>query len=175
MKLLWIDCEMTGLDLKKDTILELAAMLTDINLNIIYAKEWQFKTNKNHLLNMNQQCKEMHTKSGLCKLVEHSEKKHTDAENEIINILQKNTDKNNVFLAGNSVHYDKAFIDKFMPKITTWTHYRIFDVSTLKILYFMKHQKEAPLKKERKHRAINDIKESIKEFKYYSKHLISNQ
>jgi oligoribonuclease len=167
MKLLWIDCEMTGLDIKKDKILELAAILTDINLNTIYENEWQFKSTEKILSKMSLECKKMHTWSGLCNSAKKSRTKYICAESELMNVFQKETKKNEVFLAGNSVHYDKAFIEKHMPKITGWMHYRILDVSSLKILYFMKYKKKTPFKKKKNHRALNDIKETIEEFKFY--------
>jgi oligoribonuclease len=166
MNLLWTDLEMTGLDFEKDQVLEIAIVLTDINLNIIYEKEWVFFHEENVLNNMNDWSKENHFKSGLCEKVLSSKLKYEDCENELLNILKKYTLEKNVYIAGNSVYNDLVFIKKFMPLIYSWLHYRILDISTLKIIANSIYKIEK-FQKDKKHRSKSDIYESIEEFLYY--------
>ena len=173
LNFLWVDCEMTGLDINKDYLIEIAVILTDENLNFLYKNEAVFKLSEEILLNMNEYCLNMHKSSDLFNLSLNSGIKYVDFENKILNFLEQNTLKKNVFLAGNSVHYDFNFIRKFLPNLSDWLHYRILDISTLKLIYSLKNSSENFIKK-KLHRAKDDILESIEEYKFYLENLIKN-
>ena len=172
MHLLWTDCEMTGLDINKDFMLEISVILTDKKLNKIYEKSSIFYVEKIFLDKMNEICFNIHKNSGLYDLCLNSKNKYKETEDEILEFLKKNTKEKNVFLAGNSVHYDLVFIKKFMPNLANWLHYRILDVSSLKLIYQMQNKK--PFEKKNCHRTFDDILESIDEYKFYLENLIVN-
>lgn len=171
-RIVWIDLEMTGLDLQRDRIIEMACIITDKNLNVIAkAPSLIIKQPNNLLDSMNDWCKEHHGKSGLVDEVKKSELTQVDAEQKMLKFVQNYTPKSACPLAGNSVHVDKMFLEKYMPNFMKHFNYRIIDVSSIKELcrrWYPSAYHTAP-RKALTHRALDDIQESIEELKYYRK------
>ncbi|XP_074528682.1 small fragment nuclease [Halichoeres trimaculatus] len=169
-RMVWVDLEMTGLDIEKDQIIEMACIITDSDLNIIAEGPNLIIKQPDKLLDeMSEWCKEHHGKSGLTQAVRDSKISLEQAEYEFLSFIRQHTPPGQCPLAGNSVHADKKFLDKFMPQFMFHLHYRIIDVSTIKELsrrWFPEEYKMAPQKKA-SHRALDDIQESIKELQYY--------
>ncbi|KAJ8275633.1 hypothetical protein COCON_G00073850 [Conger conger] len=169
-RLVWVDLEMTGLDIEKDQIIEMACIITDSNLNILAEGPNLIIKQPDELLDgMSDWCKEHHGKSGLTQAVRNSKISLQQAEYEFLAFIRDHTPPGHCPLAGNSVHADKKFLDKYMPQFMRHLHYRIVDVSTIKELcrrWFPEEYKLAPQKKA-SHRALDDISESIKELQFY--------
>ncbi|XP_054611214.1 small fragment nuclease [Dunckerocampus dactyliophorus] len=169
-KMVWVDLEMTGLDIEKDKIIEMACIITDCNLNILAEGPNLIIKQPDELLeSMSDWCKEQHGMSGLTQAVRDSKITLEQAETEFVTFVTQHTPPGQCPLAGNSVHADKRFLDKYMPQFMRHLHYRIIDVSTIKELcrrWFPVEYKMAPHKKAT-HRALEDIRESIKELQYY--------
>ncbi|XP_070773674.1 small fragment nuclease [Enoplosus armatus] len=169
-RMVWVDLEMTGLDIEKDQIIEMACIITDSDLNILAEGPNLTINQPDELLDgMSEWCKEHHGKSGLTQAVRDSKVTLEQAEYEFLSFVRQHTPPGQCPLAGNSVHADKRFLDKYMPQFMYHLHYRIVDVSTIKELcrrWFPEEYKTVPYKKAT-HRALDDIWESIKELRYY--------
>ncbi|XP_041770495.1 oligoribonuclease [Anopheles merus] len=168
--LVWIDLEMTGLDVDKDRILEIACIVTDSKLNII-AKGPNIIINEPDavLEGMNSWCKDHHSKSGLIEAVKKSTYSVDQAERDVLDFVKKYCPERRCPMAGNSIYMDRLFIMKYMPTLNEYLHYRVIDVSTVKELCKRWNQNvynSSPPKK-LAHRALDDIEESINEMKYY--------
>lgn len=178
--LLWIDIETTGLNPSLNEILEIAYVLTDFDLKNIYCeKNFIVKQKKNYdeiLLNLDKWCMNQHTNSGLLKKVKEATSSIEDIENEILTELSKHTEtKSSIYLAGNSVHFDKSFINHYMKNLSTQISYRILDVSSFSITCKNLNGEiydKCPLKKY-KHTALSDIWESINEYAYYLENFLN--
>ncbi|KAG1189990.1 hypothetical protein G6F36_003466 [Rhizopus arrhizus] len=124
--LVWIDCEMTGLDIKEDHLIEIAVLITDGDLNIVAkGPELVIYQPKEIMDSMNEWCTEHHGKSGLTQKVLESKITTKEAERQVFEFLQQHIPKGVAPLAGNSVHADKVFLNKEMPSIVDYLHYRI--------------------------------------------------
>ncbi|XP_034539504.1 small fragment nuclease, partial [Notolabrus celidotus] len=169
-RMVWVDLEMTGLDIEKDQIIEMACIITDPDLNLIAEGPNLIIKQPDILLDgMSEWCKEHHGESGLTQAVRDSKISLEQAEYEFLSFIRQHTPPGQCPLAGNSVHADKKFLDKYMPQFMYHLHYRIIDVSTIKELcrrWFPEEYKMAPQKKA-SHRALDDIQESIKELQFY--------
>lgn len=168
--LVWIDLEMTGLDPKINTIIEIAAIITDDNLNQIASYgPIAIKTSQKNLDLMDDWNKTQHSKSGLLDLIKISDKNLQQVEEEILNFIKNFVEAKTAPLCGNSIWQDRLFLKLQMPKLDEYLHYRIIDVSTIKELFNRWHAKNQNNKftKADTHRALQDIEESIKELKYY--------
>jgi len=169
-RLVWVDCEMTGLDPNIDTLLEVAVIVTDGDLNIVAeGPNIVIHQPDEVLTSMNEWCIEQHGKSGLTQRVKDSTISLAEAEDQIVSFVKKWTPEKKCPLAGNSVGQDAKFLVKYMPKVMNHLHYRIVDVSTIKELsrrWYPDELEKAP-KKKMTHRALDDIKESIEELAYY--------
>ena len=166
--MIWIDLEMTGLDSQKNTILEIASVITDNNLKIIaIGPEIVIKQKKDFENDMNEWCKDQHRKSGLLEKVEKSTVSIEEAENQTLKFFKKYCHVGKSPLCGNSVWVDRLFLKSYMPKIENFLHYRNIDVSTIKELAMRWNGVE--FKKTNSHRANDDIIESIEELKFYKK------
>ena len=167
-KLLWVDLEMTGLDEKTDFILEIAAIITDSELNTIDQRHFIVYQSETVLENMNDWCKSHHKKSGLTDLVP-SGLPLSEIETSMVQWVEehfgKKHGKDGAVLAGNSIHSDRRFLDAHMPLFANTLHYRMVDVSSFKEIfrdrYGLKYDKKNA------HRAIDDLHESIAELGYY--------
>ncbi|XP_050313595.1 oligoribonuclease isoform X2 [Anthonomus grandis grandis] len=173
-RLVWIDMEMTGLDIDNDKIMEIACLVTDSELNIIAESENIIIHQPNEvLLKMNDWCIKQHGKTGLTEACRNSKISTQEAEDKLLNFLKDFVSEQASPLCGNSVYMDRFFLIKNMPKLNEYLHYRIVDVSSIKELskrWNNSVYKNAP-KKEFTHRALNDIKESVNELKYYKENL----
>ncbi|XP_067910011.1 small fragment nuclease [Heterodontus francisci] len=173
-RMIWVDLEMTGLDIEKDQIIEMACIITDSDLNILAAGPHLIVNQPNELLDgMSDWCTEHHGKSGLTQAVRDSKISLQQAEYEFLSFVRQHTPPGLCPLAGNSVHADKKFLDKYMPQFMKHLHYRIIDVSTIKELcrrWYADEYEDAP-KKKASHRALDDIHESIKELQFYRTHI----
>ncbi|MBR2839851.1 oligoribonuclease [Candidatus Saccharibacteria bacterium] len=165
-KLLWMDLEMTGLEPEKDKILEVAVIATDMKLETVATYEAVVKVDEK--LMKERMVGEFWEKNAKARdgLVEQnaSGKLVGEVEKELLAFLDKYC-ANEVFLAGNSIHQDRKFIEREMPELNKRLHYRMLDVSAWKI-YFEKALKQK-FKKLENHRALDDINGSIEELKWY--------
>ncbi|WP_206489435.1 oligoribonuclease [Rhodococcus sp. KRD162] len=170
-KLVWIDCEMTGLDLSKDKLIEIAALVTDSELNILgEGVDIVIHAEDEALANMPAVVTAMHAKSGLTDEVRASTVSLEDAEQQVLAYIKEHVPvAGTVPLAGNSIATDRGFISRDMTALDTYLHYRMIDVSSIKELsrrwYPRIYYGQPP--KGLAHRALADIKESIKELQYY--------
>ncbi len=170
--LIWVDCEMTGLDLNKDVLVEIAVLVTDSELNILgEGVDLVIKATAEQLAGMNEFVTNMHTESGLITEIPNGVE-ISKAEAEIIAYLEKYAPgAGKSPLAGNSVGTDRSFIARDMPLLNTYLHYRTIDVSSNKELarrWYPRIYFAAP-KKTGNHRALGDIRDSIEELEYYRK------
>ncbi|ELT97456.1 hypothetical protein CAPTEDRAFT_221441 [Capitella teleta] len=173
-RLVWVDLEMSGLDVNKCRILEMACLITDSNLNVIaQGPELIIHQAEDVLASMDEWCTEHHAKSGLTQAVRDSKVSIVDAEDMMLRFVEEHTPCGKCPLAGNTVHMDKRFLDAYMPRFSEHLHYRIVDVSTVKEIcrrWFPMTIDLAP-SKVANHRALDDIKESIEELKFYRKNI----
>ncbi|KYN09727.1 putative oligoribonuclease [Trachymyrmex cornetzi] len=171
--IVWIDMEMTGLDVDKDHILEIACVVTDKKLNIV-SEELNIVIHQSDAIleNMNDWCKETHTKTGLVENSRSSTISLEEAEKTVLDFLKKHIHERSCPLAGSSVYMDRFFLYKNMPLVNNYLHYRIIDVSTIKEIArrWNPNVYNSMPKKRVNHRALDDIKESINELKHYKKH-----
>lgn len=163
--LFWIDLEMTGLDENVDTILEVAIVLTDWELNKLAEYHQVVFQPPEVLEKMNDWCKKTHGESGLTAAVPQG-KPLAEVEREVLALIQKHYGPNDrVILSGNSVGNDKRFVDRYMPTVAKRLHYRLIDVSSFKEVYREKYG--LTFQKRNAHRAVDDIDESIRELAFY--------
>jgi oligoribonuclease len=172
-RLVWIDCEMTGLDLRSDALIEIAALVTDADLVpfgegvdvVIHADE-------DALANMPDVVRDMHERSGLTEEVRASAVTMAEAEKLVLDYLREHIPEGrSAPLCGNSIATDRGFLARDMPELDGFLHYRMVDVSSIKELcrrwyprvYYAQPEKGLA------HRALADVKESIRELEYYRK------
>jgi oligoribonuclease len=172
--LVWIDCEMTGLDPEKERLLEIAVVVTGPNLSPRVEGPVCVIHQSDDLLNkMDAWNKGTHGRSGLIDKVKASTTTEQDAEAQILAFIKKYVSKNNSPLCGNTISQDRRFLVKFMPKLEAYLHYRNLDVSTLKELSKRwKPEVFNSFKKQQKHTALADVHESIEELAHYREHFI---
>lgn len=167
-RLVWVDLEMTGLDPKKCTIVEIATIVTNSNLDIIEeGPNLVIHQPEEVLATMNDYVRSLHTRSGLLDQIRASSLTLDEATEQTLAFIQKHTPPGVVPLCGNSVWKDREFLEAYMPHVVAHLHYRMIDVSTLKeLVRRWCPSREAPKKKET-HRALDDIRESIQELAHY--------
>jgi oligoribonuclease len=175
--LIWIDCEMTGLDLATDALVEIAVLVTDSELNVIgEGIDLVIHASDGQLASMNDFVREMHTSSGLITEIPNGISM-ASAEEQILTYLQSaGTEPGKSPLAGNSVSVDRNFIARDMRALNEFLHYRTIDVSSIKELarrWYPKTYFAAPAKTGN-HRALGDIQDSIAELAYYRAALFIN-
>lgn len=168
--IVWIDLEMTGLDPEREKIIEIATLVTDSDLNILAEGPniaiWQ---PEDVLAGMDAWNRRTHTNSGLVDRVRASQYSVEDAEAKTLAFVQRWANARTAPLAGNSVHQDRRFMVKYMPKLEDYLHYRILDVSTVKELasrWYPEEFSERPRKND-DHQALGDIRASVEELRYY--------
>ncbi|SDU40041.1 oligoribonuclease [Gordonia westfalica] len=168
---MWIDCEMTGLRLESDKLIEIAALVTDGDLNILGdGVDVVIHADDEALASMPDVVTKMHADSGLTEEVRKSTVTLAEAEKMVLDYIRKHvTTPGAVPLAGNSIATDRGFIARDMPELDAYLHYRMVDVSSIKELarrWFPKVYFGQP-DKGLAHRALADIRESIRELRYY--------
>jgi oligoribonuclease len=169
--LVWVDCEMTGLDLGKDVLIEVAALVTDSELNVLGdGVDVVIHAEEATLGGMVEIVREMHDKSGLTDAVRASSVTVGEAEEMVMRYVTTYvTEARTAPLCGNSIATDRGFLARYMPRFDDYLHYRMIDVSSIKELtrrwyprtYFGQPAKGLA------HRALADIQESIRELDYY--------
>lgn len=168
--LAWVDLEMTGLDPSRNTIIEIATLVTDNDLNVLAeGPEIVINTGEDHLGRMIEIVREMHAKSGLTALVRQSTVNLADAERETLGFLRRWCKPRSAPLCGNSVWCDRMFLKLQMPALDEFLHYRTIDVSSFKEVgtrWSVPTIGGAPRKGD-KHRALGDIRESLAELRHY--------
>ncbi len=170
-RLVWIDCEMTGLDLQRDALIEIACLVTDCDLNVLGdGVDVVIHADESALAAMPDVVRDMHAHSGLTEEVRHSVVTLAQAEEQVLAYVKEHVpDVRTAPLAGNSIGTDRGFIARDMPELDAHLHYRMVDVSSIKELcrrwfprvFFAKPEKGLA------HRALADIEESIRELNYY--------
>jgi oligoribonuclease len=171
--LVWLDLEMTGLDLEKDCIIEIATVVTDSQLNTVAEGPSLAIHQSDEILNqMGEWCTKQHNASGLVERIQKSTINAQEAEKQTLDFLKAYVPPNISPLCGNSICQDRRFLYKEMPTLAEFFHYRNIDVSTLKILAQRWYpQIAAKVIKESRHLALNDVYDSIEELRFYREHL----
>ncbi len=169
-RLIWIDMEMTGLNPDTDRIIEMAAIVTDANLEIIaVGPVVAIHQNETILGAMDDWNQQHHGESGLIERVRKSTFSERDGEEKTLAFLRTHVAKGQSPLCGNSVGQDRRFLFNYMKELEAFFHYRIIDVSTVKELAKRWYSHLPRFEKQKSHTALEDIKESIEELKYYKK------
>ncbi len=168
--IVWMDMEMTGLDPERERIIEIAVLITDEQLETIAEGPELVVHQADEVLNaMDDWNKKHHSASGLIERVRASKVSEAEAQAQVLAVLKEHCPERKSPLAGNSIHQDRRFMVKYMPEVEAWLHYRNIDVSTLKELtqrWYPRIYAGRPTKKGA-HRAMDDLKESIEELRYY--------
>jgi len=167
--LIWIDCEMTGLDPAHDVLLEIATIITNYDLEVIArGPVIAIRTSESRLAKMDAWNQRTHSASGLLDRVRTEGVSVTEAEEETLRFVKKYCYKKTAPLCGNSIGQDKRFLAKYMPQLHDFLHYKVVDVSSIKVLVSEWYGgRYASPPKQELHRALADIEESIAELAYY--------
>ena len=175
-RIVWIDCEMTGLDPNRHVIVEIAALVTDAQLNILGdGVDIVVHASETELAQMDSFVTEMHASSGLTEEIRQSTVDVDEAERMVLDYIRQWVPaERQAPLAGNSIASDRGFINRYMPELDQFLHYRMIDVSSLKELarrwyprvYFGQPEKGMS------HRALADIRESIRELEFYRRAML---
>jgi oligoribonuclease len=175
--LVWIDMEMTGLDPEKERIIEIAVIVTDTHLKVLAeGPVFAIKQSDELLEGMDAWNTKQHNQSGLVARVKESTITEKIAEAEILAFLKQYVPAGKSPLCGNSIYQDRRFLYRYMPELEKFFHYRLLDVSTLKELALRwAPEVYSGLQKESKHLAMDDIRDSIEELKYYRTHLLNQE
>jgi oligoribonuclease len=174
LNLVWLDCEMTGLDPERERIIEIAVVVTGPNLEpriegpviVVHQSDAQLDL-------MDAWNKGTHGKSGLIDKVRASTVTEAEAEQQLLEFVARYVPKQSTPMCGNSIGQDRRFLVKYMPKLEAWFHYRNLDVSTLKELARRwRPEVHASFKKRQLHTALADVHESIDELAHYREHFL---
>ena len=174
LNLVWLDCEMTGLDPERERLLEIAVIVTSPDLSVRIEGPVFVIHQSDELLNkMDAWNKGTHGKSGLIDKVKASTVTEAEAEAQLIAFIKPFVSKGVSPMCGNTIGQDRRFLNKYMPKLEAWFHYRNLDVSTLKELSRRwKPEVYNTFKKAQKHTALADVHESIDEMLHYREHFL---
>ena len=174
-RLVWIDLEMTGLDTERHTIVEIAVLVTDGALELVDdGIDLVIHAAPAELGRMDDFVRNMHTKSGLLPQIEASTLSLEAAGAQVVEYLRTRVPESTAPLCGNSIGVDRRFLDRHLPSVDRYVHYRSIDVSSLKELcrrWNPSVYKGRPAKQET-HRALDDIRESLEELRYYRDHFL---
>jgi len=171
--LIWIDLEMTGLDTQNDRIIEIATIVTNSNLDILAeGPVLAIHQSDQTLMAMDEWNTSQHTRSGLVARVRESRIDERTAEHRTLEFLEQHVAKNVSPMCGNSICQDRRFLHRCMPQLEAYFHYRNLDVSSIKELAQRWYPDIADaLTKNATHLALDDVKDSIAELRYYRQHL----
>jgi oligoribonuclease len=173
-----MDLEMTGLDADRHVIVEIATLVTDDDLAIVAeGPDLVVHQDADAMASMDPFVKDMHTKSGLLPLIEASTISLEDAGAQTLAFIKEHVpEARTVPLCGNSIGTDRRFLVRHLPEIEEWLHYRSVDVSTIKELARRWYPGviEAAKEKEGRHRALDDIRASVDELRYYREHVFKH-
>ena len=169
--LVWMDLEMTGLDPDRDVILEVATLITNADLEVVaVGPEIAVRRDAPALARMDEWNMTTHTESGLVERVIASKMWMVEAELETLAFIRRWVARETSPLCGNSIHQDRRFMRREMRRVDAYLHYRNVDVSTLKELVRRWYPEVDPPPKAEAHRALDDIRESIAELRWYREH-----
>lgn len=168
-KLLWVDLEMTGLEVTKDRIIEVAIEVTDFDFKVLDRYEAVIHQSDEVVKNMNPWAASQHSASGLTAKVRSSKKTEQEVIGEVIGLIKAQFGEEMAILAGNTIYSDRMFIKQWWPEVEALLHYRMVDVSSLKII--MQGKYGYVYDKDSSHRALDDIQASISELQAYLKKL----
>jgi len=167
-RLVWIDLEMTGLDIEKESIIEIATIITDGDLNILaHGPNVAITVDESLIEGMDEWNTTHHFESGLVDRIRQHGVSLADAESMTVDFLKEWVDPNTAPLCGNSVWNDRRFLEKEMPNIAEYLHYRMIDVSTIKELARRWYPEVDKYPKKGAHLALDDIIESVEELEYF--------
>jgi len=168
----WLDLEMTGLHVEQCSIVEIGIILTGPDLEPRAEMERVVWQPDEVLARMEPFVREMHEKSGLLERIRASRTSLADAEREALTLVSEHCPLGSGILAGNSIHTDRRFLARYMPRLEGWLHYRQLDVSSLKILARAWYPDAPKLDKgEKTHTALDDLRGSLSELRHYRAHL----
>ena len=174
--LAWIDLEMTGLDPEKHHIIEIASLITDSELNIIEEGPEIVISQPIEVLDlMNDWNVKQHTSTGLIEKIKSSHLSINDAQKLTLDFFQKHIKQHKSPLCGSTVSHDRRFLIKHMPKLANHFHYRHIDVSSFKEVIKRWYPESKEFEKKGSHRAMDDIKESVNELKFYKSNFFKLQ
>jgi oligoribonuclease len=163
-RLLWIDMEMTGLDVNKEVIIEVAAIVTNLNFEELARYHSVVKQPQMYLDAMDEWNSKHHRESGLVDLIP-SGKSPDQVEADLLQLLDGFFMDERAVIAGNSIAQDRLFIEKYFTRFASRLHYRQVDVTSFKIIFNQRYG--VTYQKKNAHRAVDDISESIAELKHY--------
>ena len=177
VRLIWVDMEMSGLEPMADAVLEVAAIITDGNLRIIdEAPPWAVMQPAFILDNMDEWNAKTHGESGLIERCRHSTLTAAAVEEQVLAFLSRHAKAGSSPMCGNSICQDRRFMARHLPRLEAFFHYRNFDVSAFKIAMhlYAPEKLHARKKSESSHQALDDIRDSIDEMRYYAQYLWSD-
>jgi oligoribonuclease len=171
--LIWLDLEMTGLDANRDVLLEVATLVTGPQLEILAeGPNLTVLQPESVLLGMDEWCRTTHGQSGLTERVRQEGRPLLEVEARTMEFVSAWVPRGKSPLCGNSISHDRRWVRRYLPKLEDWLHYRNVDVSTVKELVRRWYPESVrPPKKKGAHRALDDIRESIEELRWYREHV----
>ena len=174
--LFWVDLEMTGLS-DEQVIIEIASLVTDAQLNVLAeGPEIAIKRTQEEMSRMEDWPAKQHKTSGLLERVEKSQVSIDEAEKQTLEFISKWAEKNSATLCGNSIWVDRRFLHKEMPTLDKYLHYRMIDVSSFKeVVERWYPETLRPPTKKKSHLAMDDIKESVEELRWYRENIFRQQ
>lgn len=174
LNLCWLDMEMTGLNPETDKIIEVAMIITDPDLNVLAQSEVFAVHQSDEVLNaMDEWNTATHGRTGLTERVRASHYTEAEVEQKLLDFMAEWIPEKATPMCGNTIHQDRRFMVKYMPRLEAYFHYRNLDVSTLKELARRWHPQVAKsVVKRGSHQALDDILESIEEMRHYREHFL---